>query len=288
MICATPLLAKTPTRQASLDEWRELTSATAPAPAVFIKGRNAVFLFETATNEVAFKGTWSGFRIPSNRYRVRSALLKWQENRQIKTPPDRSWRRARVIAGAEWKTFSTNLITALAPKQSGHGVCYQGFFSDRVLFRASDGRAGISAEGQEPPNIIIDHRYTLEETLETVALVVDESLGRSNSSDSALVFMAPHSEKFTETLLLDRQQRQCVVLFPAAAYDTTEKGFSVATTARGFEALLIEGHGLALLKNPVSSLTRLADLGMQTTLLFLRLPLPRAKSELAPLNPQGV
>src|SRR4030081_3250197 len=66
--------------QASLDEWRNLTSPAAPAPKVWVKGRSAVFFFQNGTNEGGFIGSWGRFRIPSNRYRVRSAVLRWNES----------------------------------------------------------------------------------------------------------------------------------------------------------------------------------------------------------------
>src|SRR6267143_963737 len=65
--------------QASLDEWRNLTSPAAPAPKVWVKGHSAVFFFQNETNE-GFIGNWGRFRIPSNRYRVRSAVLRWDES----------------------------------------------------------------------------------------------------------------------------------------------------------------------------------------------------------------
>jgi cardiolipin synthase A/B len=58
---------------------------------------------------------------------------------------------------------------------------------------------------------------------------------------------------------------------------------SFSTTAQGFSAILLESHGLALLKNPVSSLARLGDLGGETLVRFVRLPFPRPSSRYPPL-----
>src|SRR5262249_16187350 len=75
-----------------------------------------------------------------------------------------------------------------------------------------------------------------------------------------------------------RQQRQCVLLSPAALYDTTERGLSFSATSSGFRTFLLDAHVLAIIKNPVSSAARLADLGVQTALNILRLPLPRGSA----------
>jgi hypothetical protein len=61
---------------------------------------------------------------------------------------------------------------------------------------------------------------------------------------------------------------------PGALYDSTEYGLGLSGTAQGLEALLIEGHGVALLKNPVSSAFRLAD--MATRIEATRALLERA------------
>jgi phosphatidylserine/phosphatidylglycerophosphate/cardiolipin synthase-like enzyme len=83
--------------------------------------------------------------------------------------------------------------------------------------------------------------------------------------------------------LLDRQRRLCVWLSPAALYDTTERGIGLSTTAQGLSALLIESHGLALLKNPISSVARLADLGVESVVRFVRMPFPKPTTHYPPL-----
>src|SRR5438309_387582 len=120
--------------QAFLDEWRNLTSPAAPAPKVWVKGGSAVFFFENQTNG-GFIGNWGRFRIPSNRYRVRSAVLRWDESLRALPQGERGWREATVIAGMEWRRLSTNLLEALTPKEPRHGAYYQAFLSDRILFR---------------------------------------------------------------------------------------------------------------------------------------------------------
>ena len=97
--------------------------------------------------------------------------------------------------------------------------------------------------------------------------------------------MAPNASRFTTPLLLDRQMRRCVSLAPAALYDTTESGLSFSGTAQGLSAIFLEGHVLALLKNPLSSAARLGDLSLQTALRLLRLPWPGPGGSVPPLAP---
>ena len=130
---------------------------------------------------------------------------------------------------------------------------------------------------------MIDHRFSMEETLALLARHVERDLVQQHPGDSLFLLLAPRARRFPQPLLLDHQQRQCVWLSPAALYDNTERGLGLSTTAQGFEALLIESHGLALLKNPISSLARLGDLGVESVVRFVRMPFPKPTTHYPPL-----
>ena len=263
------------TKQESLDEWRNLTSPTAPAPRVFVKGDHVRFYFPTSDGVEAFSAHWKRLRVPTGIYKVSSALVRWDQRLSRIPEHDRSWREASVIAGSEWRQLATNLISALTPTTPAHGAFYQAFLSDRLLYRDSQGVPRVALATEHPNGIFIEHRYSLDETLELLARQVEEHLSKTHPAGSLFVMMAPNARRFTQPLLLDRQQRQCVFLAPAALYDSTDRGVSLAATAQGLIALLPEGHGIALLKNPVSSAARLADLAIVTLVRFIRMPLPK-------------
>jgi hypothetical protein len=89
-------------KQRSLDEWRALTSPSAPAPRVFVKGDNIRFYFQDQTNVVGFRADWSRLRVPTAGYKINSALLRL-DARPPRIPEDaRRWHEATVIANREW------------------------------------------------------------------------------------------------------------------------------------------------------------------------------------------
>jgi phosphatidylserine/phosphatidylglycerophosphate/cardiolipin synthase-like enzyme len=271
-------------KQRSLDEWRDLTSSTADVPRVFVKGDDVRFYFHDRTNEMEFNADWSHLRVPTEGYRVNAALLRWKQNLSRLPGLDQSgWREATVIAGAEWRHLATNLLETLTPKSPGHGAYYQAFLADRLLYRDAQGVARFALEGEQPGGVIIDHRYSIEETLDILSQRIEELLVLNHPRDSLFLIMAPNASRFTEPLLLDRQRRQCVWLSPAALFDTTERGFGFADSVRGVGAFIFESHGLALLKNPVSSVARLADLGVVSAVQLLRFPLPKPAAAVLPL-----
>jgi len=287
LLCALPLQATpTTTKQQSLDEWRNLTSPTAPAPRVFVKGDHVRFYFPTADGIEAFSAHWTRLRVPTGPYKVSSALVRWDQRLSRVPEHELAWREASVIAGLEWRQLATNLISALMPQTPAHGAFYQAFLADRLLYRDSQGAPRVALATEHPNGVFIEHRYSLDETLELLARQVEAHLSKDHPAGSLFVMMAPNSRRFTQPLLLDRQQRQCVFLAPAALYDSTDRGVSLAATAQGLSALLPEGHGIALLKNPVSSAARLADLVVASLVRFIRMPLPKPGPP-APVLTQG-
>lgn len=262
-------------KQRALDEWRSLTGPSAPAPRVFVKGDRVRFYFQVSTNVEQFSANWDRHRVPSDKYRVNSAVLRWNQRLAHMPAGERGWREATVIAGAEWALLTTNLVEALAPVTRGHGVFCQGFLADGLLYRDARGAPRFASVDEPTKGVVIDRHLSIEETLATVARLVEQDLERNHPGETLFLLLAPNAKRFPQPLLLDRQQRQCIWLVPASLYDRTERGLGFSTTAEGFSSLVFESHGLALLKNPISSVARLADLGVETVVRFVRIPFPK-------------
>ena len=285
LVCdaAGPYAGAAVPKQRSLDEWRSLTALNAPPPRVFVKGNQVRFYFQTATNVEEFGARWDRHRIPSNGYRVRSSLLRWNQKLPRMPEGERGWREATVIAGAEWSRLTTNLFEALTPAALRHGAYYQGFLADRLLYRDAQGASRSTSVDELPEGIVIDRRLSMEETLAVLARQVEQDLARQHPGESLFLLLAPNARRFPQPLLLDRLRRQCIWLSPAALYNNTERGLGLSTTAQGFKAMLVESHGLALLKNPISSVARLGDLGVESVVRFVRLPFPKPSTDYPPL-----
>jgi cardiolipin synthase A/B len=270
--------------QLALDEWRALTSTSAPPPRVFVRGDEIRFYFQAKGGVEVFRAGWKRVRLPTPDYEVNSAVLSW--NQRVTRAPQRitQWRQARVISGPEWRRLSTNLVAGLAPAKPGRAAYYQAYLADGLLYRDQTGAPHYAGLGDEPPGVQIEARYSIEETLLELARRMDEALARNHPGESLFLLMAPNASRVTHPLLLDREQGQCVWLTPAAVLDLRDRSLGGAATLQGVEALLLEGHGWALLKNPVSSLARLGDLAVQTGVRFLHLRLPRLKGEPPPLD----
>jgi len=260
-------------RQKSLNEWRDLTATNSP-PRVYVKGDNVRMLFGFGTNAVEYRGDWTRLRIPTQKFRIHSALLRLQKDSHDIPALEERWRQARVVAGEELQKVAGRVMDDLVPRQAEHGVYYQSFLADGVLYRDTNGVVRSVELERQPANVVLDRRYSMHETVNALAERFQAQLTRAHPGETFFLIMLPNPGKYTTCLLLDLTRRRCVWLSPSALYDRTEMGADVSVTLDSLSAFVVEGHGLALLKNPVSSAARLVDLGVQTVGRFLRLPRP--------------
>jgi phosphatidylserine/phosphatidylglycerophosphate/cardiolipin synthase-like enzyme len=279
--------AMAPASQESLDAWRALTSTSAPPPRAYVKGNEVRFYFQVEGSVTAFSANWSRVRVPTPDYKVNSAILRWDRGLTQFPPAGNGWREAAVIAGADWKRMAIHLLSALAPAEPGKAVCYQSFLADRILYRDSQGAVHLAPERDAPEGVVLERRYTAEESLEILAQRAEADLRESHPGETLFLLMAPNASLVTHPLLLDRQHRQCVWLTPAAVRDSTDRRLGPGINPRAISAILPEAHGLALLKNPVSSVARLADLGVASVTKFVRFPLPKPGKAIPPLASGG-
>ena len=214
-------------KQKTLDEWRSLTAPDAPVPRVFVKGDHIRFYFQSETNIVEFSARWSRLRVPTAGYKVSSALLHLEQRLKAIPECEPGWSEATVIAGAEWRRLTTNLVAALTPKTPGHGVYYQGFLSDRLWYRDTHGVPHFGSLSQQLTNIVVDRRFSIDETMQALAQVVEADLRKDHPGESLFLLMAPNARRFPQPLLLNLKHPECVWLSPAALYDPLERGLSL-------------------------------------------------------------
>lgn len=281
---AGPPLRAAESKQQSLNDWRNLASPTNRLPSAYVKGEHLRVCFEMGTNLATFSARWSRQRVPIKDYRAHFALLR-MDRKPVRVPEaGQAWRKATVIGGAELHQLSTNLLAGMTPETPNHGVYYQGLLADRLLYRDAQGQPRSAGIGEQPGEVIIDRHCSMEETWEVLARSAVGQLAEHHPGDSLFLIMAPAAEQLSHPLLLDCQERRCVWLAPVGLNDPTERGISLAVTAQGLGSLVFESHGLALIKNPVSSVARLGDLAVETLVRFLRMPFPRPGNQPLPVT----
>ena len=285
LICCWPgfnSIGQAASRRQASEEWLLLTATNAPRPKVGVHDDEIRFYFPVQ-RPVGFLAHLGRQRLPTEGYQVSSALLHLKR----KPPPIQlgtdGWREPVIIAGDEWRRLATNILAGMTPATPGHAKYYRGLFGDRLRFRDAQGVATSAPLNDVPPGIVIDQRYSIEETLQIFAQLAEPQLLHGYPNHSLFLLMI-HPLRSPQPLLIDTRRKRCVWLSTAGLFEPDEPAVPLAPTFAGFSALIFESHGLALIKNPVSSLGKLANLLIEGGESLIRLPLAKPDGPVPPLR----
>jgi cardiolipin synthase A/B len=281
-----PLQALEPAAGFSPEATSDEPSALAPVPApltprVFVRGQNVRFHYLSEETSLVFHGEWDASRVPARDFKVKVASFK-----PLRSPPpipaaNTGWREATVVGAQHWRALAHAVIEELAPAAPGQGVYLQSVLGDAVLFRDLDGTVGRVAFEETPAHVTIQHRYSWKDAVATVAARLEHHL-RLQHPEGSLFLLQPPGDRLT---LLDLDRRRCVLLDHPLHHQTETLALTLPYAAQGVGSLLVEGHGCAVLKNPVSSVLRLGNLGVQTVLNLVGPRLRQPRAAVPPLDP---
>jgi cardiolipin synthase len=288
LLCWTVVLsngAQAASRQLSAEAWRRLTGTNMPPAQVFVRRNEVRFYFPADQHAIGFVARLGRARLPTAGYQVSSALLLLKKHLPPITPGTDGWVQPVLIAGKEWRQFSTRLMAGLTPATPGHAKYYRGLLGDRILYRDAFDRPAVAPVSQPPPRIVIDNRYSIEETMRILADLAEPMLERAYPQKSLFIMMV-HPARSAQPLFIDTKRHRCAWLSSAALSEPMEPGLPFAPTLEGFSALALESTGLALIKNPVSSVARLGNLVSQALGGLVRLPFKKPSGPVPPLRRQ--
>ena len=280
LCCLITIPAGAASRRQSATQWTRLTATNSPLPKVFVGNDEIRFYFDSQSGPVGFVARLPRERLPTSGYKVSSSLLRFKKKLKPVVPD--GWREPVLISGLEWRKLATNLLAGLTPATPGLARSYRGLFGDRLLYRDPKGEVAWAPIGQPPPGITIDHRYSIEESLQLMAMLAEPLLRRAHPNASLFILMV-HPRRSPQPLLLDIARHRCVWFSTSALFETEEPIFGLAPTFKGISALILESNGLALIKNPVSSVGRLGNLLVETMVGLARAPLRKPTGPVPPL-----
>lgn len=280
LVCTAALDCQAASRRQSAGEWRRLTATNAPPPRVFVHDDEIRFYFPSARRPIGFIAHLGKERLRTEGYQISSALLRLKK--KLKPVAEDGWKEPVVIAGDQWRRLATNLLAGLAPATPEHAKYYRGLLGERILYRDSQGAVSLAPVNQPPPGVVIDHRYSIEESLQLLATLAEPQLRRQHPGVFEFLLII-HPARSPQPLLLDIKRHRCVWLSTAALFETEEPVFGLAPTFKGVNALIFESNVLGVIKNPVSSIARLGNFLLQMTEGLARLPIRKPAGTVPPL-----
>lgn len=186
-----------------------------------------------------------------------------------------------MIGEQGWLELARALIEDLTPPTPGQGVYLQSVLGDAVLFRDADGTVDRVPFEETPEHVTLERRYSWNDAVATVAASLEQDLRRLYPGRTLFLLLPPDDR----ATLLDLERRRCILLNHPLHHPTETLDLTLPYATHGIGLLLVEGHGRSFIKNPVSSVFRLGNLGVQSVLNLARPKLRKPRSAVPPLDP---
>jgi cardiolipin synthase len=274
--------AHTAARSAALDA---AVAAWPVEPAeAWISGHRLSVMLPGGDGTQRFRARWSGRGLDEHSYRFRVASLVPAD---LEPEEDERPGRARPVSvlGVEtWERFAHAFGERLAPAAPGEAVLLQAGGTDYLLSRGEGGDLRVDPARDAPPGLAIVARRNLVELAQEAARFIGAEVTRTGADADAFLFVMPPRGRGEALMLFDTAQKLCVaVTLPRP--QPQRAGSPVSRSARSVAAITVESHGIALVKNPVSSVGRLVNIVGQWLATLVTRARPSTDVPVAPLAP---
>lgn len=251
---------------------RTLTKGTIRA---FVKGRRLRMYWQAEGSRVMFKARWKKGPLADPDYSYHTAELE-QDKSPVRIPGPRSaWHEVTALDLETWRGYSQRARDKMVPEEPGQAVYVQLMDGEHVLVRDSQGRVQAHALREKPTDAKILRRYNTHEFAVQLARFVESDLVSQYPEQTHFLGVYLSASFAPHFMLFDFSRRVCVVLHGPLEMGLEDGALPLSSELRILASLLMESHGFAILKNPVSCVGRLVNTGAQT---FARLTGPRLPS----------
>jgi len=231
--------------------------------------------WEAEGPSVMFKARWEKGPLHGRDYSYYTAELQ-QEKTPPRIPgPKSAWHEVTVLDLESWRGYSRRAREQLVPKEPGHGVYVQLMDGERVLVRDSKGRIQSLSLKDKPPDTNVVRRYNAHEFAIQIGRLVESDLASHYPAQTHFLGVYLSVSFAPRFILFDFSRHACVVLHGPLDVGREDGVIPFSSQLSVVTSLLVESHVYALLKNPVSSIGRLLNTGVQSV---ARLTSPRLPS----------
>jgi cardiolipin synthase len=258
-----PLPAAVTPREARTAEQLDAIRDQAP-PRVFVKRDNVRLYFPDADGSRVFKADWRLSQLQGQGFRYQIATLKHDRTPPEPPKPDGAWRSAVVLDRPVWSELAEAARRELAPTDPNTGLYFQTQLNDGVIYRDAAGVIKSVPLGQQPPEVQITSRRGKAEMALTLARLAEQRLRAAYPGEELFCLTQNPGGRGVAFILLDLNRRNCILLGNPHTDDDPRGAPQVVPTVRSLGSLAIESHGVALVRNPISSSLRLLHISTQT------------------------
>ncbi len=230
----------------------------------FVKGNRVRIYWKGEGPPLLFKAHWDKGPLDGRESAYHVAELQKKKRPQRPPGPRSAWHEATVLEPACWRRYAQRARERLVPTDPGQGVYVQSMDGDYVLIRDSKGQIQSCRLGDQPAGANILRRYNAHEFAVQIARFVKSDLVSRYPDQTHFLGVYRSASFAPRFMLFDFPRRTCVLLRGPLDVEDGEGIFPFSSGLAIATSLLVESHGFALLKNPVSSMGRLLNAGAQS------------------------
>lgn len=263
---------------------QELKVATGSAiPLVYVKGNTVRFYYTYENTNLVFKASWKKSKIYGRDFTQYIAELKQEKFAPDLSSKDRGWRQALVFDRTAWTNVVKEVAELLTPEEPWSGIYFNFLFQDVVLYRDGAGNIHATRADSRPPQTKIVKRYGVREFSKLATDVIVEHL-KHYQTNQVFLFIEGIRERPSRFLLIDPANQYCVSLYAPHTGQNPADPLQIDYSLRVLTSLTIESHLYSIVKNPISSATRLINTAVQLTAGLLHVRLPKLSSDIPPVK----
>lgn len=246
---------------------------SAPA-AAWVRGNRLMLAYGTAPALTWLVAEWPAAPA-SGRHRYESALLE-----VLDSPPPApaelaaEWQAVTLHGLAAWRATIAPLLLKYAPVEAQAATLVSAQGEDFVLYRDAAGLPQAATAAARPAGLRIAGMVGEDAFAAAAGAHLRETLSPAGGTPGPALFVTAEDSFGAALVLFDFAGNRSV--FIAQPASTLPFDRRLGLSLRLFEALTVQSHALALLRNPVTSVNRLAWLTYQSGAAVVprRLPKP--------------
>ncbi len=224
-----------------------------------LSGHRLSVVLPGETSPMRFRARWERGGLDEHGYGYRTAELTPADLTAGEGErPDRA-RSVTVLDAAEWSRFSQAFRDHLTPRGPGQALLLQAGGGEVLFHRDAAGAVVQDEVAATASNLNVGRRMNQAEAATEAVRFMESEAAAKGDTATAFLFVLPRRTSGGGLVLFDTSRHLCVaVTLPQP--DPRREGSPLGRGARTLLALTIEAHGIAVLKNPVSSAGRLVNI----------------------------
>ncbi len=239
----------------------------------FLRPAEARIWIATETGCQGYSAQWGIGRAGGSSYKVRLAQLTGVDCPRTFPPSQAGWESLKVISPEEWLELSKDVFDSLTPDEPTEALYFQTHLGEGVLYRDDSGQPHRVSLTEVPRGVIVHERATMAAMAADIARESEAWLRRAHPETESFLILPGPGRLPT---ILDCGESRSIILQPTPnPADPVYRRFGEMSGS-----VFLESHVYGIMKNPVSSVARLLNTGLQTFGRIFRPILPRRVREL--------